>query len=440
MKISLLILPLLTCFVVSPKQSVAVDLYQIYRGETVSGVDTQTLSGKVMCGYQGWFNTPNDGSNLGWVHWGRGSDQQMGPEVVTIDLWPDVSEYDMDELHPTGFLHDNGSPGMVFSSYNRKTVLRHFEWMREYGIDGAFVQRFANGLKWPKHKHHKNVVLAHSRAGANQSGRAYAVMYDLSGLKQGDAKLVCEDWKELRSKAHITKDSAYIHHEGRPVVAVWGVGFNDNREYTLEDCRRIIQFLKDDGCTVMIGVPTAWRTQGEDAVKDKGYHEILKLADILSPWSVGRYDTIDTAREHAETYYSKDLSWCQEEAMDYLPVIFPGFSWHNLHRGGSPLGQIPRLKGRFMWEQIRAVKESGCEMLYVAMFDEVDEATAIFKCTNNPPRSNGGQFLDYEGLPSDYYLRLTGHAGKVLRGEVSLTEALPIEFQQIVTPSQPIQN
>ena len=46
---------------------------------------------------------------------------------------------------------------------------------------------------------------------------------------------------------------------------------------------------------------------------------------------------------------------------------------------------------------------------------EVDEATAIFKCSNNPPTSGGAKFLTLDGLPSDFYLRLTGEAGKLLR-------------------------
>jgi hypothetical protein len=56
-------------------------------------------------------------------------------------------------------------------------------------------------------------------------------------------------------------------------------------------------------------------------------------------------------------------------------------------------------------------------MIYVAMFDEVDEATAIFKCAQNPPSGDDAKFVGHEGLPSDFYLKVTGQAGKLLRDE-----------------------
>ena len=59
------------------------------------------------------------------------------------------------------------------------------------------------------------------------------------------------------------------------------------------------------------------------------------------------------------------------------------------------------------------------------MFDEVDEATAIFKCTNHPPEGDGVHFLNMEGLPSDHYLRLAGLAGELMRGENNLSKSIP---------------
>src|SRR5207302_7011434 len=106
-----------------------------------------------------------------------------------------------------------------------------------------------------------------------------------------------------------------------------------------------------------------------------------------------------------------------------LPVVFPGFSWHNL-RPQSALDEISRLKGRFLWKQFGEAKKAGATMLYVAMFDEMDEGTAIFKCTNDPP-AGASRFLTLEGLPSDHYLWLTGRGREVLRGNVPVSAEPP---------------
>src|SRR6185295_13830794 len=100
---------------------------------------------------------------------------------------------------------------------------------------------------------------------------------------------VIDDWSSLHTRMHVTEDPAYLRHRGRPLVAVWGVGFNDGRRYTLEDCRRLVEFLKADGCSVMLGVPTGFRELNRDSLKDAALHEVLKKADVLSPWTVGRY-------------------------------------------------------------------------------------------------------------------------------------------------------
>lgn len=400
-----------------------------YEGPSVQGVDIKTLDGKVMCGYQGWFACPGDGSDRGWHHWGRGS--SFEPGRCTVDLWPDMSEHDADEKFATGFRHADGSTAYVFSPMNKKTVVRHFRWMAEYGIDGAFVQRFGVETTGVSAPYHRNVVLANCREGANLHGRAYAVMYDLSGLRAGGTTQVIEDWKLLVDKMGIgrdPKDAAYLHHRGKPVVAVWGIGFSDGRAYTLDECLRLVEFFKDDpvygGFTVMIGVPTYWRTLQRDCVNDPMVHEIARKADIVSPWMVGRFGRPEDAARIGREVWSGDVNWCSLRDKDYLPVVWPGFSWSNLQRRPEVFDQIPRLGGRFLWAQYRAAKEAGARMIYQAMFDEVDEGTAIFKCTNDVPAGES-RFVTYEGLPSDYYLWLTGQGGRLIRGEIKDTEALP---------------
>jgi hypothetical protein len=380
---------------------------------TDSVVDPTTLAGKVMVGYQGWFNCEGDGAELGWKHWARDRRQAVGPQNITIDLWPDVSELDADERYGTLFRHTDGRPAEVFSSANRKTVTRHFRWMRDYGIDGAFLQRFATSLRGEVGRRNVDTVLSHVRAGARQTGRTYAVMYDLSGLKAGEVRAVQRDWTALTNELRVTNDTGYLHHHGKPLVAIWGVGFSDDRKYSLQECETLVSELKAAGNAVMLGVPSFWRQGTRDAVDDPLLREIIRKADIVCPWTVGRYRTSDEAARHADQVWQADRKWCREHQLEFLPVVFPGFSWSNLH--GGPVDQIPRRKGEFFWSQIEAAERIGCSMAYIAMFDEVDEGTAIFKCTNDPPVGQGAAFLTYEGLPPDHYLKLAGRASQLLR-------------------------
>ena len=91
-----------------------------YTGPSISGVDTSTLDGKVMTGYQGWFNAQDDGADLGWTHWARDKTKTFGPKNLTVDLWPEMSEYSENERFETDFTYADGSTAEVFSSYTAK--------------------------------------------------------------------------------------------------------------------------------------------------------------------------------------------------------------------------------------------------------------------------------------------------------------------------------
>lgn len=396
-----------------------------FSGSSQPGVNTKTLTGKVMSGYQGWFNAPEDGAGQGWSHWSAHG--RFEPGACKIDFWPDMTELDADERFVTPFVHADGRPAEVFSSFNRKTVLRHFKWMQDYDLDGVFVQRFITSTFDARALRHVNVVLSNCREGANLYGRAYAVMYDLSGLGSNQMQRVMDDWRLLMDRMQITKDPAYLHHGGKPVVSVWGLGFNDGRKYTLSEGLQLVKFLKDDpqygGNTVVLGVPTHWRTLSQDALNDPTLHELVLKADIVSPWTVARYSDPEQANRYAEGTMKPDIEWCRERNKEYLPVVFPGFSWHNMYPR-SPLNQIPRLKGKFLWTQYIQARKAGASMVYQAMFDEVDEGTAIFKCTDDPPVGLS-KFVNYEGLPSDFYLKMVGQAGRMLRGQPYILDGFP---------------
>jgi hypothetical protein len=386
-----------------------------------------SYKGLVMAGYQGWFPLPKEG--------------EMYPDEnkIRIDMWPEISEYE--KTYPTGLKLADGTTARFFSSDDKSTVDLHFMWMKQYGVDGVFMQRFFNAAK-PEGRHRGATnVLRNALEAASKQERAIGVMYDLSGLKASgeDCSVLIEDWKYLVDSLHVTNQSGtqtYIFHNGKPLVTIWGIGFPD-RPYNIRNIglARFIDFLKNDpvygGCSVMLGVPTFWRDLNADCNPDPYIHELIKQADIVLPWMVQRFSPLlHNDMDRYRDVILADIKWCKESGIDYVPCVCPGFSWHNLSRLSfpddvKPVGSIPRQGGRFYRQQISTAINAGATMLYVAMFDEVNEGTAIFKCTDNLPVSDIAKFVGIDGKPSDTYLWLTGEAGKMLRKEKPLSLKMP---------------
>ncbi len=388
-------------------------------------IDPTTLNNKVMAGYQGWFAAPGDGSGYGWIHWGGPT---IDAENITIDMWPDMREYDADELFETDFVYQDLTNAGLYSAYTRKTVERHVRWMKDYGIDGVFVQRFLGSAA--RRRDLRDTVLQNVRYGAEKYGRVFANMYDISG---GDSETMVEwmkdDWMHLVDDLKILESPNYLHHNGRPVLSIWGFGLS-GRPGTPAMAEEIIDWFTTAApekyrVTLKGGVDDKWQSHSED------WQAAYEKFDILSPWSVGRYGDIAGADNFRETKIEPDLARTQSKNIDYMPVVFPGFSWYNLKEGTSELNKRPRNGGKFLWHQFFNAVDAGCNMVYVAMFDEVDEGTAIYKLAENDSRTpTKGKFvtLDIDGykLPSDWYLRLTGAASEMLRDEISLTSEIPI--------------
>lgn len=292
-----------------------------------------SYKGLVMAGYQGWFRGPQDGTNQGYGHYGTG--KQFDEKHCTIDAWPDVSEYE--KTYETSFRHADGRKARVFSSADKSTVDLHFKWMKDYGVDGVFVQRFVDYTRGDQKNSVPNRILENALEAASKYDRAIAVMYDLSGLRRSgeDCSMIIEDWKRLVDNQKVTNQSGtktYLHHNGKPVVAIWGVGFPD-RPYNIRNIgmERLIDFLQNDpvygGCTVMLGVPTFWRTLESDCMNDPYLHTLIRKADIVLPWTIQRFSPLlhnDMDRFREDLYYRlAELEIVQPPLKDCKDDILP---------------------------------------------------------------------------------------------------------------------
>jgi hypothetical protein len=390
----------------------------------------RTLRGIHIAGYQGWFNCPGDGAiGVGWGHWFRGGSDSKNPDSLAIDLWPDTAELGADERCPTAFHLPSGAPAFLFSDQNPKTVARHFAWMKQYGIDGVAMQRFVTGLARAELKRNYDTVLGNARAGAEANRRGFFVMYDISGMHGAAALAAIEqDWPHLTGELHLTDSPAYIFDRGKPVVGVWGLGFKD-RDIDPEQASAIIRYFRTANlpATVMGGVPVSWRNLGSDgrypdSRTEPQWAAVYRSLDVISPWSVGRFRDDAGADEFARLRLAPDLAETHQLGIEYMPVVFPGYSRH--HGAGlsakSPLNLAPRRCGVFYQRQIDNAIKAGTHMLYTAMFDEINEGTAIFKLAgtvDQEPIGTNLVVLDNDGCPgelSDLYLDLAGQASRAL--------------------------
>ncbi|HEX4119293.1 MAG TPA: glycoside hydrolase family 71/99-like protein [Verrucomicrobiae bacterium] len=399
-----------------------------YSGPTRSDIDATTLDGKVLCGYQGWFNTPCDSEPFGFGHWGERL--EAGNGMFTVDMWPDVSDYNAQDLcEVPGLKMPDGSPACLYSAYRKGPVMLHCKWMRQYGIDGVFISRFEGETTDPDRLRHINRVLANVREGCHREGRVWAMMLDLTMGGDAATALVMKDWKYLCDSAKIREDSRYLHEQGKPVVLLWGLGFKD-RPWTPEQGKELIRFFKNDpqygGVYLIGGVDPGWRTLGGSSQTNSAWAGVYRMFDAVSPWDTGRYKddaTMDLVRANT---WEGDLAEVKRLGMGYMPTAFPGFSWDNLEQKRPGTTTIPRRKGEFYWRQFAIFRTLGIRSVFVGMFDEVNEGTAIYKVANKIPV--GRNFVTCEGLPTDWYLRLTGAATRMIRHEDSLSTTIPAQL------------
>lgn len=208
-----------------------------------------SFTGKVMTGYQGWFTTEGDSAKLGWNRYAK--DWVFTNKVCSFDAWPETREYE--KLYKTPIVDSKGSSTFLFSSNDASTSDLHMKWMKDYGIDGAFIQRFFLALHDATRDHHLKVLKNMMKSGKKYD-RSVSVMYDISGLKTDeDAEKIINDWKYLVDELKITSqnDTSYLFHEHKPIVGIIIAGLKDSPS-NLQAIKKIIYFLKQIKIMVIV--------------------------------------------------------------------------------------------------------------------------------------------------------------------------------------------
>ena len=104
--------------------------------------------------------------------------------------------------------------------------LQYHQLIRDYRISGVFHMRFMQDIDIPRNYQWKTQVMRNVRAAAESTGRVFAVSYNIAGkLDDGVLDKMKNDWINLVDNEQVTQSGRYIHHSGRPVLRIYGIGF-----------------------------------------------------------------------------------------------------------------------------------------------------------------------------------------------------------------------
>ncbi len=412
------------------KTLILIQVYTIGMVVSLCAQTHPTLDNTIICGYQGWFACYGDGSPVErWNHWCGGQYKSDTPKPAPgnekFEIYPDISEYKPAELFQTGYAAlGDGRAAKLFSSYPESTIALHFKWMQDAGIDGVALQRFLNETTDAVYKAHRDSVAVRMMRSAEKYDRIFYIMYDGVGNNMDN---LINDWQNtIVGKLKLTSSPRYAYMNGKPVVCFWGFGLTSYSD-TAPEALRAVNWFKANGCYVIGGTPTNWRTGTSDS--KPGYQQVYAAYDMVSPWTPGRYKWDVEVDNYKNNFLVKDKAKLDSNNQAYQPVMFPGFAWSNWNGGAK--NDYPRNQGKFMWRQFNNIKSLGIKYVYVAMFDEYDEGTAICKAAADyfdVPTNQYFQTMSTDSvyISSDFYLRLAGAASKVLKGSMPLSASIPI--------------
>ncbi len=431
--IVLILITLLFCSCQSPGSSAFKEGELASNSELRGGYNDLQLNMKT----QTWFGTPGDRyllpfttereiSNRQYMRWSR---NQSTPHVnnIAVDFMflPEMYQKRGASLYAVeNYCNIDGTPVRLFSSLDPVIIKTDLENMAKAGVKTVTPQIFLVGNKEDMERDFAILRMY----------LEYAPVYNLKVKAELDITGVQEMylfrkirlfWQELNNRFNLY-NSAWERIDGKPAIAIWGLGFFD-RNGKPEQAAGIINWLKGGATNpahayVEGGVPFYWSWEAYDS--KPGFLQVYLMFDTISPWTVGRFN--NTNFDKYKGMLKDQYELCRSHGIKYQPIMWPGFSWHNLVKREFPKTRyysrsrdssepyfVPRECGQFIWEQFRFYKELGINDYSYAMWNEDNEGTAFFSHQTDQNKLPHCMFVPDKGKTSpDFYRRLIGEINK----------------------------
>ena len=201
----------------------------------------------------------------------------------------------------------------------------------------------------------------------------------------------------------------------------------------------------------------------QDEVIAKEWQQVFGALDVVSPWLVGSFGTTQEADIYKALFLEPDSRYIHQMNtelgydIDYMPVIWPGFSNGNKSVGEHTIigghNKVPRDNGAFIWHQLGIIKSLGVKSALISSFDNLNDGTAMFKLVaqsealpalKEEELNMGYQMmaLDVDGhqVGSDQYLKLSEMIGAVIRDNTPFGQTVLSASPEIVVDAGKDQN
>ncbi len=107
-----------------------------------------------------------------------------------------MTEYAETDLAQTALANSgHGTPSKLFTYSGKMVIDKHFQWMKDYGIDGVAVQHFIGSVGSTILKSPNSASLKIKQA-AESTGRMFYICYDISstGMEANWDDAIQFDW------------------------------------------------------------------------------------------------------------------------------------------------------------------------------------------------------------------------------------------------------
>lgn len=237
------------------------------------------------------------------------------------------------------------------------------------------------------------------------------IEYDLNGAATGSTNVTATFLADLAALSSIISSPAYMRHNGKPVIEIWGFGIVT--AVTADDAVAIVTALKNAGFYVILGVQQAWHAE---LVQNQpgGYGPVYRLADMIQPWTVGAYGNDNYQDFHDGRQAVEDATALRDLGIESSIVVWPGGSSSNAN-SNEIFDHFPRFNGSFYQKQLNGAVNLKPTFIFGAMFDEVNEGTAIYPVLRNSELPTNQRFLGIDDdMEPDAYLKMAGEASSQL--------------------------